>query len=61
MFTLISDLMAHWNAMWNPIVKAIDVCNAKKMICTFIFIISNHYGIKCVSNLFQLEPCNVMF
>ena len=30
------------------------------MICT-MFVISNHYGIKCLINLLQLEPCNGMF
>ena len=53
--------MAHWYDMWNTIVIAINFCNAKKMICALMFIISNHYGIKCLSNLQQLEPCNVMF
>ena len=28
--------------------------------CVFMFIIGNHYGIKCLNQL-QLEPCNVMF
>ena len=37
MFKLISDIMAHWYAMWNTIVMTIDVCNAEKMICTFMF------------------------
>ena len=32
-----------------------------KMICELMFIISNRYGIKCLSNLLQLERCNVMF
>ena len=31
------------------------------MICAFMFIISNHYGMKCLSNIIQLEPCNVIF
>ena len=26
-----------------------------------MFNISNHYGIKCLSNQLRLEPCNVMF
>ena len=60
MFKVISDIMAHWYDMWNSIVIAINFCNAKKMICALMFIISNHYGIKCVSNLLQLEPCNDM-
>ena len=31
------------------------------MICTMMFIISNHYGIEYLSNLLQLEPCIVNF
>ena len=31
------------------------------MICALMFIISNHHEIKSLSNLLQLEPCNVMF
>ena len=58
MFKVISDLMPHW---WNKIVIAINFCNAKKMICTLMFISSNHYGIKCLNNLLQLEQCHVMF
>ena len=61
MFKVISDIMAHWHDMWNTINIAINFCNAKKMICALMFILSNHYGIKCLSNLLQLEPCNVMF
>ena len=53
--------MAHWNDMWNIIVVAINFCNAKKMICALMLMISNHDGIKCISNLLQLEPYNVMF
>ena len=30
------------------------------MISALMFIISNHYGIKCLSNLIQLEPGNIM-
>ena len=29
--------------------------------CVFMFIIGNHYGIKCLSNLLQIEPYNIMF
>ena len=36
-----------------------NFCNAKKMNCTLIFIICNHYGRKCLINILQLEPCNV--
>ena len=31
------------------------------MNCALMFIISNHYGIKRVSNLVQLEQCNDTF
>ena len=60
MFKVISNIMAHWHDMWNIIVIAINFCNAKKMICALIFIISKLHGIKCLSNLLQLELCNVM-
>ena len=60
MFKVISDIIAHWYNMWNTIVIAFNFCNAKKMICALMFIIRKHYGIKCRSNLLQLEPCNVM-
>ena len=39
--------MAHW---WNTIVIAIYLYNAKKMICTMMFITWNHV-IKGVTNL----------
>ena len=42
MFKVISDIMAHWYDLWNTIVIAINFCNAKKMICALMFIISNH-------------------
>ena len=29
--------------------------------CVFMFIIGNQYGIKCLSKLLLIEPCNVMF
>ena len=31
------------------------------MNCALMFIISNHYGTKCLSNLLQLERCSDMF
>ena len=31
------------------------------MICALRFIIRSHYGIKCRSNVLQVEPCNLMF
>ena len=61
MLNVISGILAHWYDMWNTIVIAIDFCNAKKLIWELIFILSNHDGIKCLSNPLQLEPCNVMF
>ena len=60
MFKVISDIMAHCYDMWNTIINAINFCNAKKMNCALMFIMSNHYGRKFVSNLVQLEPCNDM-
>ena len=44
----------------NTIVISIFVFNEKKMICALMFIISNHYEIKCFGNLLQLEACNGM-
>ena len=63
MFTVISDIMAHWCDMWNTIFIATNFCNAKKMICALLFIISNQYGIKCLNILFYflIEPGNIMF
>ena len=52
--------MGHRNDVWNIIVIAINFWNAMKMIGALMFILSNHYAIKCLSNLLQLEPCNVM-
>ena len=57
---VISD-MAHCYDLWNTIINAINICNAKKMNCALMFIMSNHYGRKCLSNFLQLEPCNDMF
>ena len=50
--TVMSNLSNLWNKMFWVITYN---------YCAFMFIISNHYGIKCVSNLLQLEPCNDMF
>ena len=58
---VISDVMAHRYHLWNTIVILIIFCNGQKMICALMFIISNHHEIKSLSNLLQLEPCNVMF
>ena len=32
-----------------------------KINCALMFMISNHYGRKCLSTLKQLEPCSDMF
>ena len=61
MFQVISDIMVDWYDKRNTIVFAINLCNVYKMIRSLMIIISNHYGIKWISNLIQLEPCNVMF
>ena len=61
MFKVISDILAHWYEMCNTIVIGISFPSGRKMICALIFIIRNNYGIKCLSNLLQLDPCNVMF
>ena len=45
--------MEHWYDLWNTIVIVMNFCNAKKMICVSMFIISYHYGIKCLRNLLQ--------
>ena len=37
-----------------------NICNAKKMNCALMFIMSNHYGKKCLSNFLQLEPWSDM-
>ena len=58
---MISDIMEHWYEMWNTIVFANSFCAGKKSLCALMFIISNHYGIKYLSNLQQLESCNVMY
>ena len=53
MFKVISDIMAHLYDLWNTILIANNFFNWNKMICALI---SNHYGIKCLSNPFQLQP-----
>ena len=47
--------MGHRN---DIIVIGINLCN---VLGALMFILSNHDGIKCLSNLFQFEPCNVIF
>ena len=58
MFKVISDKLENCYNVRNTIINEINFYNAKKMNCAMMFIISNHYGIKCVSNLLQIEPCN---
>ena len=58
MFNVICDIMAHWDAMLNSIIFAINFCNAIKMNCALI---SNINERKCLSIVLHLEPCNVMF
>ena len=47
MLKVISNIMAHCYDMWNTIIATINFCNAKKMNCVLMFIISNYYGIQC--------------
>ena len=61
MFKVISDMKAHWYKILNTTVIAISFCTGKKMIFALMLIITNHYGIKCLSNLLQLEQWNVKF
>ena len=53
MFKVISDIMAHWHALLNTIIFAIFFCNVIEMSSAFMFIISNHYGIKCLFYFFN--------
>ena len=54
---VICDIMAHW---YYTFVIWINICNAKKMNCAIMLNISNHYEIKYLCILLQLEPCNVI-
>ena len=54
-FKVISDIMAHWYALLNSIIIVINFRNAIKMRCELMFIISNHHGSKCLTNVFHLE------
>ena len=53
---MISDMIAHRIIMLNTIIFEFNLLN-----CALMFIISNHIGRKCLTNLFQLERSNVMF
>ena len=58
MCLVISDIMADYNDMWNTIIKAIIFL---KMNGALMFLISNYYGRKCLSDLLQLQPFNDLF
>ena len=60
-FKVTSDIMPHSYDLRSTIVMAINFWNAKKMNCALMFILSNHYGMICLSNLIQFEPYNVTF
>ena len=55
MFKVISDIIAYWYEIGMTIIIAIHFRNGKKMICALMFIISYHYGTKCLTNLLQKE------
>ena len=57
MFNVICDIMA--DLLICKIKNLLQLISAmqRKWFLNDI-IISNHYGIKCLSNLLQLEPCN---
>ena len=63
MFKVISDIMAHCYDTLNTTTVVMNCCTfyTKNMIGALMIIISNHNGIKCLSNLLQLEPRNDMF
>ena len=61
--------MAQWYEMINTFLTTINFCNAKKLNCSLMFIISNSYGRKCLTILLQLDltillqlqPCSDLF
>ena len=53
MFKVICDKMAHWYVMWNTIIIAINFCYAKN--CSLMLIMINHYGRKCLSNIYYRQ------
>ena len=61
LFQVISDIIAHWYAILNAMILAINVFNAKEMIFASMSIISNHDGNKCLTDVFHLELCGGMF
>ena len=58
MYKVISDIMAHRYDLINTFLITL---NAKKLNSALMFIISNHNGRKCLSNLLQLEQWTDMF
>ena len=58
MFKVISNIMVRNDKYF--IIK-INFCNAFKIKCVLMFIMSNHYGRKYICILIQLEPCNDQF
>ena len=60
MFKVMSDIMQTGMKCEIHLLLQL-VCAGKKMICALMLIIRNHDVIKCLSNLLQLETCNVMF
>ena len=61
MYNVISDIKAHWYALFNTMKFTFNFCNAIETNCALMFIINNHIGRKCLSNILHLERCNVMF
>ena len=59
------SFLTYWHIGIHLLLQIISVMQigmiAKKVIYTMMFIISYHDGIKCLRNLLQLEPCNVIF
>ena len=47
-FQVIFDIMAEWYNIMNTFLNTINFLNAKKMSCTSMYIISKHYGRKCL-------------
>ena len=58
---MISGIIVYWYDMLIKFHIAINFGTAKKINCALMFILSNHCGRKCASNLLQLEPSIDMF
>ena len=63
MFKVISDMIEYSDVMWNTITLVMNVLNLISWQKDFCIDVNHkhHYGIKCLRNLLQLEPCNDMF